>query len=100
MPNREYHKAISKIFVGEDGDKIHEFMDMPSKWLGKHHRNYFHDRATVLALALLKGGKAAQHAALHIFTDKAVSEADKQIKKAVRTGLKSFMKKIQQFRER
>lgn len=100
MPNREEHKAISKIFVGEDGDKIHEFMDMPSKWMGKYHRNYFHDIGTVLALGLTKGQKAAQHAALHILTDKVVSEADKQMKKAVRTGLKSFMKKIQQFRER
>lgn len=100
MPNRAYHKAISKIFLNEDGDEIHEFMDLPSKWLGNHHRNYFHDLATVLTLGATKGKRAAKHAALHILTDKAVSEADKRMKNAVRTGIKSFMEKIQQFRKR
>ena len=43
MPDRSAHKKLTQLLMGIDGDKVHQWLDLPSKVYGKSHRALFHD---------------------------------------------------------
>ena len=93
MPSGNIHRMISKMLLGEDGKEIHKWIDEPYKWLGSGHRKQRHDLNTVLFLGIIKGKKAAVHAASHIIADKTLSKAYNEINKKIKKmsgGLLNF----------
>jgi len=87
MPSREFHKLVSKMLFGNDGNEIHKWVDEPFKWLGNKHRSERHDPFTVAMLQMTKGKDAALHAAAHIVTDKVFSAAFNQMNKQIKKAL-------------
>jgi len=94
LPSRDIHKLFSKALFGNDGDKIHGFMDQPSAWLGVKHRSQRHDLNTILMLGILKGVDAAKHATGHVLLDKGVSAFENKIRKEVRNSIKNALKNL------
>lgn len=50
MPNREDHNLLNKLILGRTYDKVNRAIDLPSKYLGREHRRFFHDDITSLIL--------------------------------------------------
>ncbi len=95
MPAREDHKLINKLLLGDDGDKIHQVIDLPflleqykqfltpeaveqlyrelrpsNSRYDKGHRQAFHTLEEAVILGnLLDGPRGAQSAALHVLAD-------------------------------
>lgn len=69
MPNRKVHRAIDRIFLGEEFDVVHRIKDAPAKVFGKKHRKFFHDPLTNLYIGLRYGEKAFISAVLHDLVD-------------------------------
>lgn len=68
MPSAKFHKLIERKVLGKEYN-VGRLIDMPSKFLGSHHRKLFHDNKTI-AIFLLKDKKLGEAAALHILMDK------------------------------
>lgn len=95
MPAREDHKLINKLLLGDDGDKIHQAIDLPflleqykqflspeaveqlyrelrpsnSKYTQGHRQAFHTIEEAVLLGNLLDGSRGAQNAVLHILAD-------------------------------
>jgi len=81
MPSRKVHRAIDRIFLGEEFDAVHAFKDRPARSLGPRHRKFFHDPMTNLFIGLALGEKAYLSAVLHDIVDFSSTEAKKKWKK-------------------
>jgi len=73
MPSRKLHEQLCKFVLGRGYAEVHRFMDYPSRWLGKRHRQLFHDlKGCVLAWLLTGDYKGFLAAYLHILLDNEV----------------------------
>ena len=79
MPNlREHHRADIKKWGKKTADEykwIHEWLDAPQKALGKDHRKFFHDQATIEFITGMWGIVAGAIARDHIELDKKTTDA-------------------------
>jgi len=84
MPNKETHKKICELFLGESFGDVDTIIDWPVRYMGKSHRELNHGliEATLIGLIItgeVKGGAAG---ALHTITDQAVSFLKQELKKS------------------
>jgi len=70
MPDRRTHELFCQLLLGKKYIQVHRLMDMPSLWMGRKHRQLFHDFfGACLASALTRDPKAFLAAQLHIMLD-------------------------------
>lgn len=94
MPDRNIHKKISELIIGDACEKTHEVIDSAVKEMGRGHRVLYHDPISASLIGLYENGyKGLVSGIMHIVTDK---YADNYLyKETLRFSLKlaEYMKK-------
>lgn len=71
MPDRNVHKKISELVLGDPCEDTHAYIDSPVKELGRGHRSLYHDPLSASLIGFIKNGyKGATSGILHIITDR------------------------------
>lgn len=73
MPSHSVHKVFKKIILNSEDMTVDEIMDGPAAFLGKGHRKYFHDPASMLVL-FGNDPEKLKEAALHKLVDDAFTK--------------------------
>lgn len=76
LPSHRVHVYMDKVFFGKSYWRIHRAMDWPYLYVGRHHREYFHDAfsCSLIALEEYSGDPHAYSAALlHVQLDELCS---------------------------
>jgi hypothetical protein len=71
MPDRNTHKKISELIVGNPCEETHAYIDSPVKELGYGHRKLYHDPMSASLIGAFKNGyRGVISGILHIITDR------------------------------
>jgi len=71
MPDRDTHRKISKLLLGDDCNATHAAIDYPYRFLGRKHRILLHDPLSAALVGyFMDGYKGVASALLHLAEDK------------------------------
>jgi len=113
LPKHEGHNFIDRVCLGRSFPRLHRALDKPVFFLGKYHRELFHDLTTAYFIAhqtYPNDPRAVESARLHIYYDEFCSrdpeyrrylekmaKSDKQRRKANRSKRRRKKKKDDDF---
>ena len=70
MPDRDTHRKISKLLLGDDCNATHAAIDYPYRFLGRKHRILLHDPLSAALVGyFMDGYKGVASALLHLAED-------------------------------
>jgi len=67
MPDRRAHNLVDRAILGKSYDRVNQWMDEPSAWLGPSHRVLRHDPVSLLIK--FHDAKEVEAGLLHIALD-------------------------------
>jgi hypothetical protein len=89
MPDRNIHKKISELIVGNTCEETHAYIDGPVKEFGYGHREFYHDPVSAGLIGLFNNGyRGAISGILHIIIDRCFNTY--LSKETLRLSLKVF----------